>query len=136
MSDKSSFDRFAYMSPKMPSLVTSVSVGLAVAAVAVLALQPPSASDPGGGEPATLRCTNPFSGVTWNVAIDPSKRTADSFPADITARSIEWRDSIRGGRYEFDRATGELTIAYASSTGGFFLRDKCLFVPGPEAASN
>jgi hypothetical protein len=84
---------------------------------------------PAGGEPSTLRCTNPYSGATWDVAIDPKRRTADSFPADITDRSIEWRDLARGGRYEFDRASGDLTVVYASSTGGFFLKDKCRFVP-------
>lgn len=85
--------------------------------------------DPGGGEPSILRCTNPFSGATWDVAIDSNRRTADSFPADITDRAIQWRDLARGGRYEFDRSSGELTVVYASSTGGFFLKDKCRFMP-------
>ena len=119
----------------MPSPVTSISMGLAVVAVTVLAWQTPATSDPVSLESTTLRCTNPYSGATWEVAIDPSKRTVDSFPAAITDKSIEWHNSIRGGSYEYDRATGELTIAYPSSTGGFFLRDQCLFVPGPEAAA-
>jgi hypothetical protein len=104
--------------------VTAVTAGLSIAAV-ILALATPSSSDPVDPEPTTLRCTNPFSGTTWDVAIDPVKRTADSFPADITVRSIEWHDLIRGGRYEFDRATGELTVIYASSMGGTFLKDRC-----------
>ena len=109
----------------MPQVVTTVSVGMAVVAVSLLALRTPASSDPGAVEPTTLRCTNPYSGATWNVAIDPSRGTADSFPAEITDRSILWRDSVHGGRYEFDRASGELTVTYASSMGGTFLRDSC-----------
>src|SRR5258708_29797942 len=65
---------------------------------------------PAASEPATLRCTNPFSGTTRDVAIDHARRTADSFPADITDKTIKWHDVTRGWRYEFDRASGELTI--------------------------
>jgi hypothetical protein len=101
-------------------------------AFVVLVSAAAAGQDPAGGEPSTLRCTNPFSGATWDVAIDPKKRTADSFPADITDRAIQWRDLARGGRYEFDRASGELTVVYASSTGGFFLRDRCRFVRAPK----
>ena len=85
-------------------------------------------SAPAGSDPATLRCTNPFSGTTWDVAIDHARRTAGSFPADITDKTIKWRDVTRGWRYEFDRASGELTIVYASSLGGSFLRNSCRFV--------
>jgi len=59
------------------------------------------------------------------VAIDPARSTADSFPAEITDRSIRWRDAARGGNYEFDRGSGELTVVYASSMGGTFLKDNC-----------
>jgi len=83
---------------------------------------------PAGSDPATLRCTNPFSGTTWDVAINRARRTADSFPADITEKTIKWHDVTRGWRYEFDRASGELTIVYASSLGGSFLRNNCHFV--------
>lgn len=103
--------------------VTAVTAGLSIAAI-VLAMAAPPSSDP-VADPTRLRCTNPASGTTWDVAIDPVKRTADSFPAEITARSIEWRDLARGGRYEFDRASGELTVVYASSMGGTFLKDQC-----------
>ncbi len=113
----------------MPPLVTTVTVGLSIAAVVVLALGTATGSDPAGVESTTLRCTNPFSGAAWDIAIDPARRTAGSFPADITDKSIEWRDSIRGGRYQFDRASGELTVVYASSMGGTFLKDQCRFVP-------
>ena len=113
----------------MPSLVTTVTVGLSIAAVVVaLALGAATGPDPAPIDSTTLRCTNPFSGATWDVAIDPARRTADSFPAQITRKSIEWHDSLHGGRYEFDRASGELTVTYASSTGGVFLKDRCRFM--------
>jgi hypothetical protein len=109
----------------MPPLVTTVTVGMSIAAVIALAFATGTGADPAGIDPTTLRCTNPFSGATWDVAIDPARRTAGSFPADITGKSIEWHDSVRGGRYEFDRTSGDLTVAYASSTGGFFVKDQC-----------
>ncbi len=92
----------------MPPLVTTVTVGMSIAAVIALAF-----------------ATGTGAEATWDVAIDPARRTAGSFPADITGKSIEWHDSVRGGRYEFDRTSGELTVAYASSTGGFFVKDQC-----------
>jgi hypothetical protein len=110
--------------------VTAVTAGLSIAAI-VLALAAPSGSDPVFADPTTLRCTNPFSGATWDIAIDPVQRTAGSFPADITDKSIQWRDSARGGRYEFDRASGELTVIYASSMGGTFLKDHCRALTRP-----
>ena len=109
--------------------VTAVTAGLSIAAI-VLAMAAPSGSDPISADPTALRCTNPYSGATWEVAIDPVKRTADSFPAEINPRSIQWRDLTRGGRYEFDRASGELTVVYASSMGGTFLTDQCRAVGG------
>ena len=109
--------------------VTAVTAGLSIAAI-VLAIAAPSDSDSMRVDPTVLRCTNPYSGATWDVAIDPVKRTAASFPADISARSIQWRDLVHGGRYEFDRASGELTVVYASSMGGTFLTDHCRAVGG------
>jgi hypothetical protein len=90
--------------------------------------------DLAGAETMTLRCTNPFSGATWDVAIDHARRTADSFPASITDKTIEWRDLARGGHYQFDRTSGELTVIYASSTGGFSLKDNCRVVQKSGAA--
>ena len=88
----------------------------------------PVGRDPASAVTMTLRCTNPFSGTTWDVAIDHRGRTADSFPATITNETIKWHDVTRGGHYEFDRTSGALTVTYASSTGGFSLRDSCRFV--------
>jgi hypothetical protein len=110
-----------------------VTPGLSIALI-VLALEAPAGSTQAGAEPATLRCTNPFSGATWDVAIDSARRTADSFPADITDRTIRWHDAARGGNYEFDRASGELTVVYASSMGGTFLKDNCRFVRRTDSA--
>jgi hypothetical protein len=112
-----------------------VAPGLSIALI-VLALEAPAGSTQAGAEPATLRCTNPFSGATWDVAIDPSQHTADSFPADFKDRTIKWHDAARGGNFEFDRASGELTVVYASSMGGTFLKDSCRFVQGAEGASS
>ena len=107
--------------------------GLSIALM-VLALEAPAGSIQAGAEPATLRCTNPFSGATWDVAIDPARRTADSFPADITDRTIKWHDAAHGGNFEFDLASGELTVVYASSMGGTFLKDSCRIVRGGNGA--
>jgi hypothetical protein len=110
-----------------------VAPGLSIVLM-VLALEAPAGPVQVGAEPATLRCTNPFSGATWDVAIDPARRTADSFPADITDRTIKWHDAARGGNFEFDLASGELTVVYASSMGGTFLKDNCRFVRGNDSA--
>lgn len=83
----------------------------------------------GGGEASALACENPASRVRWQIEIDSGRRTADSFPARIDARRIEWRDTVRGGTYRFDRRSGILTVVYASSTGGFSVKDRCRLVP-------
>ena len=115
-------------------LALAVTAALSAAAI-VFAFGSAGGSDPVGVESTTLRCTNPFSGASWDVAIDPARSTADSFPAEITDRSIRWRDAGHGGNYEFDRGSGELTVVYASSMGGTFLKDNCRFVRRPDAAS-
>jgi hypothetical protein len=76
----------------------------------------------------TLRCTNPSSGATWDIKIDYQNSTADLFPAEIKVESIKWYDVLHGGHYEFDRASGDLTVIFASSTGGFTIKDKCHFI--------
>jgi hypothetical protein len=107
----------------MPTVTPSLPIALMV-----VALGGPVVADPAGPETMTLRCTNPSSGATWDVAIDHRRQTADSFPADITDKTIKWHDASRGGNFEFDRASGELTVIYASSMGGTFLKDNCRFV--------
>jgi hypothetical protein len=72
-----------------------------------------------------LQCTNPYSGASWHIEVDYERRAVDSFPAKITRNEISWRDSVRGGYYSLNRATGELTVVLASSTGGSVLHDVC-----------
>lgn len=71
------------------------------------------------------RCTNPASGASWQITVDLAHHRFDMFPAEIDAHSIRWRDTAQGGFYDLDRATGELTMRNAASTGGYFLRDQC-----------
>jgi len=49
----------------------------------------------------------------------------DSNPARISAAEISWHDATDGGNYTLDRKSGNLTVIVASSTGGYFLRDRC-----------
>ena len=65
-------------------LALTVTAALSAAAI-VFAFGSAGGSDPVGVESTTLRCTNPFSGASWDVAIDPARSTADSFPAQLAA---------------------------------------------------
>ncbi len=76
-----------------------------------------------------LVCTNPASHVSWRIRIDFDKGTVDSNPARISTAEISWHDGTDGGNYTLDRKSGDLTVVLASSTGGYFLHDRC--VPGP-----
>jgi hypothetical protein len=94
---------------------------MAVAAVAI-------ASAAGAAAPrraATLVCTNPASHVSWRIRIDFQRRTVDSNPARISAARISWHDRTDGRNYTLDRKSGDLTVVAASSTGGYFLHDRC-----------
>ena len=51
--------------------------------------------------------------------------TADSFPAEITGSQIAWHDTLHGGYYYLDRASGALTFLNASSTGGYATHHTC-----------
>jgi hypothetical protein len=73
----------------------------------------------------TFRCSNPTSGTTWEVKVDYDRRTADSFPAEITESQIAWHDTLHGGYYYLDRASGALTFVNASSTGGYATHHTC-----------
>ena len=76
------------------------------------------------GESA-ITCTNPASGVSWQVRIDYDKGTVDSNPALISASQISWHDAKYGGNYTLDRKSGNLTVIFASSTAGHFIYDRC-----------
>ncbi len=73
----------------------------------------------------TITCTNPASGATWQITIDYQRATVDSNPASISDAEISWHDAKDGGHYTLDRASGNLTVIVASSTGGYFLHDHC-----------
>ena len=71
-----------------------------------------------------LRCTNPASGASWPLNVDLDRRRVGSFSATITDKWISWRDP-KEGFFDLDRATGQLELRNASSTGGYFLHYKC-----------
>jgi hypothetical protein len=77
-------------------------------------------------QPAVLRwrCTNPASSASWELTVDPGGGRADRFPATITERWVSWRDPAKGF-FDLDRATGDLQMRNASSTGGYFLHYRC-----------
>ncbi|MGH6796368.1 MAG: hypothetical protein ACREDD_02380 [Methylocella sp.] len=72
-----------------------------------------------------FQCTNPKSGTTWDVKVDYGQNTVDSFPAKITKSQITWHDTMHGGYYSLDRASGALTFKNATSTGGYVIHDTC-----------
>jgi hypothetical protein len=95
-----------------------------LAAGALTAGTAASAGEAQHGEVA-ITCTNPASGATWEIKIDYDRATVDSYPARITAATISWHDAKDGGNYTLDRKSGDLTVVIASSTGGYFLHDRC-----------
>jgi hypothetical protein len=73
----------------------------------------------------TIACSNPASGTTWRITIDFDRRTVDGQPASINDATISWRDPGDQGNYTLDRKSGNLRVAVPSSTGGYFLHDRC-----------
>jgi hypothetical protein len=102
----------------------AVTLGLAVAMLA-------ASIGAGGAQPgrqsqfSKFQCTNPKSGTTWDVKVDYDRCTADSFPAKITGSQIAWHDTLHGGYYYLDRASGAMTFKNASSNGGYALHHTC-----------
>ena len=74
---------------------------------------------------SAVTCTNPASGAQWQIRVDYDRGTVDSYPARITEANISWRDASDGGNYTLDRKSGNLRVVIASSTGGYFLYDRC-----------
>lgn len=97
--------------------------GAAMAAIALGFVLSPNAQAQQGEKAIT--CTNPASGATWQIKVDYERRTVDGNPAAINAGEISWRDAKDAGNYTLDRKSGELTVIIASSTGGYFLHDRC-----------
>jgi hypothetical protein len=96
-----------------------------IAAMVVLAAAAIAAFSAAEAEGVAVTCTNPFSGASWQIAIDYGLKTVDSNPASIDESEISWRDAKDGWRYTLDRKSGALTVILASATGGNFLHDQC-----------
>ena len=93
--------------------------------LALLAAAAPSLLAFGAPPPElTLACTNLVSGVGWQIVVDFSANTVDSSPAKITSTEISWHAND-GGNYHLDRASGDLEVIFASSTGGYAIHDRC-----------
>lgn len=103
-------------------------LAFSLAAITLAAATPVAArADP---HPATtLVCTNPVSHVSWQIHIDFAGSRVDSNPASIGDEKISWHDRTDGGNYTLDRKSGELTVVVPSSTGGYFLHDRCALQP-------
>jgi hypothetical protein len=103
-------------------VMTRLAVGLllALASMGVAAPEAWSAA----GEILHLRCTNPAGGANWSISVDLEHRLVDSLPATISDTWISWHNP-NGGTYELERATGNLQLRAASTTGGFFLHYTC-----------
>ncbi|MBV8613436.1 MAG: hypothetical protein JOY66_06640 [Acetobacteraceae bacterium] len=106
----------------LPQVVRRMARGIAALA-ACAASSPLAAQAP--PRALTLTCTNPASGATWQITIDYQRATVDSNPARVGEAAISWHDPRDGGHYTLDRASGDLTVVIASSTGGYFLHDHC-----------
>ena len=72
-----------------------------------------------------ITCTNPASGVTWQIEVDYVRGTVDANAAAISDTTITWHDAKDGGNYTLDRKSGALTFVAPSSTGGYFIFDRC-----------
>jgi hypothetical protein len=76
------------------------------------------------GETA-VTCANTASGANWQIKIDYVGKTVDSNRAYFSDARISWRDAKDGANYTLDRKSGDLTVVFASSTGGSFLYHRC-----------
>lgn len=113
---------------QFPMLFLNRRLAIGLAAISVAAATPTAAH--ANPHPATtLVCTNPVSHVSWQIRIDFAKSSVDSNPASISDAKISWHDRTDGGNYTLDRKSGDLTVVIASSTGGYFLHDRCALQP-------
>src|SRR5471032_104803 len=69
-------------------------------------------------------CVNPASGASWSINVDFDRHTVDANAAKFSDSEISWKDS-GGANYTLDRKSGALTQVSPSSTGGYFLHDRC-----------
>ena len=103
----------------IPTSARAAAIALVAAGVTAYAVSGAQAGE------VAVTCTNPFSGVSWRIAIDYDRGTVDSNPARISETEISWRDAKDGWSYTLDRKSGKLTVVLASATGGNFLYDRC-----------
>jgi hypothetical protein len=96
---------------------------LSAGAIAIAIALAPNAQAQHGE--TVMTCTNPNSGASWQIRIDYDHRTVDGYPARISEGSISWYQIDNHGNYTFDRKSGELTIVTPSTTGGYFIYDRC-----------
>ena len=104
--------------PKIGRVAAALAALAAVVTASAARAEPPSGATP-------ITCTNLYSGARWQISIDYERRTVDANPARINETEISWHDATDGGNYTLDRKSGELTVVAASSTGGYFLHDRC-----------
>ncbi|HVB17082.1 MAG TPA: hypothetical protein VNF04_11145 [Stellaceae bacterium] len=110
-----------FPSARFAAAIAGAAAGAALAAVGVAAA--PAAT--------TITCTNPASGASWQLKIDYAHSTVDANAASIGDATITWHDAKDGGNYTLDRKSGSLTFVAPSSTGGYFIYDRCrLETPG------
>ncbi len=100
------------------ALASAIVAPTAMAGASAIAAKAPDAT-------AIVTCTNPYSGVSWQIRIDYRRSTVDSNPAAIDDVSIAWQDGRTGRNYLLDRKSGALRVTLASATGGNFLYDRC-----------
>jgi hypothetical protein len=94
-------------------------------AFGLLALCGTGRYSPARAAESSVTCTNPASGAHWQIRVDYEHGTVDSYAARITEANISWHDAADGGNYTLDRKSGNLTVVIASSTGGYFVYDRC-----------
>ena len=99
--------------------VWQLGFGALLAGLSIAHAQAPS------GEVALFTCTNPASGAQWQIRIDYGRQTVDSHPARFSDAEIYWHDAQENTDYRLDRKSGNLTVVVPSSTGGYFIHDRC-----------
>lgn len=111
------------------SRLLTVGIAAAAAGIAIPAAAPAAAPGETAAGETAVTCTNPASGTSWQIRIDFAKGTVDANPARISEAEISWHDAKDGGNYTLDRKSGDLTVIVASSTGGYFVYDRCRLKP-------
>lgn len=96
-----------------------------VAAGIVIASAPFAGAFAAAASETAITCTNPASGATWQIKVDYVNSTVDTNAASISDSKISWHDAKENGNYTLDRKSGSLTFVGPSSTGGYFIFDRC-----------